>query len=73
MAALIHIEINSGNAAFSDGNAPAELARILRGIADRISEGTTLNDFDEVRVPILDFNGNRVGSWFASEGGDNDL
>lgn len=49
-----------GNAAFADGNRPAEVARILREVADKIDAGRT----DGV---VIDINGNTVGRWHMDE------
>lgn len=51
----ITITIQTGNAAFEDGNSGSEVARILRKYADRI-------EHDEPdRCNLLDVNGNTVG------------
>ena len=56
------IRINIENAAFSDGNEGAELARILRGLADRIENtGEAPRCFENIR----DVNGNTVGQYAA--------
>jgi hypothetical protein len=47
---------DTGNAAFDDGNGPAEAARALRIIAGKVESGQ-----DEGM--IWDSNGNRIGSW----------
>lgn len=49
------------NAAFDEeeGNAGAELARILRELAARVEGGVPTGD----DASILDVNGNTVGSW----------
>lgn len=52
---MIRIQLDTGNAAFSDGNRDAEVARILREAADRIENGG--DDFS-----LYDYNGNKVGS-----------
>lgn len=54
----ITIEIKANNAAFADGNAGAEVARILRKWADKIE---TQRDLEEMRLPAMDINGNKVG------------
>lgn len=51
---MIYINVETGNAAFEDAGELNELARILRGAADRIEGG----DMD---FPLSDYNGNRVG------------
>ena len=53
------LQMKSGNAAFSDGNTPAETARILREVADRVERG------DDGGV-VRDGNGNSVGNWHLS-------
>lgn len=53
------IEFDTNNSAFdnSDGlHGRAEIARILRNIADKVEEG-------RVDGSIRDINGNRVGNW----------
>ena len=55
--AELNVKIDSGNAAFSDGEGGAsEAARILRHIADQIEGGYQGGG-------CLDINGNSVGSW----------
>jgi hypothetical protein len=54
------LTIETGNDAFADGNAPAEIARILREAAPEIEELAA--DVDWVRA-IYDINGNRVGEY----------
>lgn len=51
---MITITIKTDNAAFADGNRAAEVARILRVIADRIEGGET--------PTVYDYNGNKVGA-----------
>ena len=57
---MLTVKLNTENDAFGDGNGGAEIARILRRLADAIEDGSsgpgTLNDA----------NGNRVGSWTLS-------
>jgi hypothetical protein len=62
MAAL-KIEILSGNDAFSDGNAPAEIARILRDLAERIENYGSL----DLQWNLIDVNNNRVGICCGAE------
>lgn len=50
------LTFDTGNAAFDDGNGPAEAARILRKIAAAVAD-----EYDE--GVIHDANGNRVGDW----------
>lgn len=51
---MLTIEIETGNAAFANGNETAELARILRDTAQRIENGHT-------EFKLYDYDGNRVG------------
>lgn len=55
MSKDVNITIDTGNAAFDDGNREAEVARILREAADKIEAG--YEDFG-----LYDFNGNKVGN-----------
>lgn len=50
----VTIKINTENQAF-DGDTGYELARILRGLADRFEEGGSPSK-------LMDVNGNKVGS-----------
>ena len=54
----VTVKFDTGNAAFSDGNGPAEVGRILQDIAARIEAG-------HVNGTIRDVNGNVVGRWTA--------
>ena len=54
----LKIEINLENAAFSDGAACLETARILRKYADAVEEHCSLEDLE---TRFLDINGNTVG------------
>jgi hypothetical protein len=54
---MIRITIDTGNAAFSDGNKGAEVARILRELADRLDDSGA----EVLPVTLRDYNGNRVG------------
>lgn len=63
--AMIIITIKTDNEAFGDGNREAEIARILRTMADAVQFGGGLN------YP-RDINGNRVGNVVAT-GKDRDL
>jgi hypothetical protein len=56
------IEIDTDNAAFSDGGRNAELARILSHVITRLNGGWSAGI-------CRDVNGNRVGDW-VSEGDD---
>jgi len=60
----IHLYFSTGNAAFDDGALPFEAARIFREQADRIEEVTSLAGFE---ATVRDINGNRVGTFFATE------
>lgn len=55
MSKDVTLTINTGNAAFDDGNREAEVARILREAADKIEAG--YEDFT-----LRDYNGNKVGT-----------
>jgi hypothetical protein len=55
--ASFRLRFEMDNAAFSDGNHPAEVARILHDIAERVAPGCT--DCGIIR----DINGNTVGRW----------
>lgn len=46
------------NAAFQDGNKQAEVARILRKVAEKVEAG-------EDSGSCMDINGNKVGTWSA--------
>ena len=50
------VEFDIENAAFAEGNAGAETARILRRIAERLEDG-------EDSGACVDINGNQVGWW----------
>jgi len=53
---MFELNFNTDNAAFSDGNKPYEIARILREIADKIEDGQTEGN-------IRDINGNTTGTF----------
>ncbi|WP_111732208.1 hypothetical protein [Roseovarius amoyensis] len=53
---MFKLEFATSNAAFTD-DAPTEVARILRDLADRI-EGPAGRFYD---APVRDLNGNRIG------------
>lgn len=57
MSTSLTLSFDTGNAAFDDDNGPAEAARILRNIAQRIEFA------DATDGSILDINGNRIGQW----------
>lgn len=52
------ITFDTGNAAFDDGNGPAEAAQVLDRIATLLKDGHTDG-------PCHDSNGNLIGSWYA--------
>ena len=60
---MFTLQIETGNAAFEHGGG-AEIARILREVADRIAVGRFTNDDCKLR----DLNGNTVGAvdWVSS-------
>lgn len=62
MTLSIHIE--TVNAAFDDNQQGPELARILRGIADRLEN---LAPSDCADWTIYDINGNRVGRLYLDD------
>jgi hypothetical protein len=53
------IYIKTDNAAFSDGNAGHETARILRALADRLDVYAPITQSGSAR----DVNGNEAGEW----------
>lgn len=55
---MIIIKIDTSNAAFQNGNSGAEIARILRELADKVDGQDVVFEL----IPIYDSNGNRVGS-----------
>lgn len=55
---MFTLKIKTDNAAFADGNAGLELARILREIADGL-EDSPPEDFDG---KVMDANGNCTGT-----------
>lgn len=54
---MFTLNFATDNAAFADGR-EAEIARILRELADKIADG----DRDDMNLSIFDANGNSVGS-----------
>lgn len=54
--AMCKIKFSTENAAFRDGNAEQETARILREIADHVEDG-------EDAGKVMDANGNSIGTW----------
>lgn len=61
------VQFCTDNAAFADGDAGYEIARILRDLADKIEENGLV---EGVVQRIRDINGNRVGYAVLQEGGD---
>lgn len=61
----LEVEIESSNAAFSDGNAPEECALILLGVAQKLRGGYESGS-------LLDTNGNTVGRWTLQQEDDDD-
>ena len=55
------LKIESGNAAFSDGNAGSEVARILRELARKVE------DSSDGSGRLFDANGNGVGHWSMAD------
>ncbi len=53
---MFTLKIRTDNAAFSDGNREAEIARILRHAADLVEQGVN-------HRRLLDLNGNIVGEF----------
>lgn len=56
---MFRIHIETDNAAFDPDAAP-EVARILRELADRLTDHADMNDH-VVRLPLRDVNGNGIG------------
>jgi hypothetical protein len=52
------IKFETDNAAFGDGNFEQEVARILKDVATKISNGSQDGD-------VYDVNGNKVGYFYA--------
>lgn len=57
---MFRLEIATDNDAFTDDNARAEVARILRRLADNVEAGATDGH-------VRDVNGNRVGTWVLEQ------
>jgi hypothetical protein len=53
---MFAMSIETGNAAFADGNGPYEVCRILREAADQLENGATSGS-------VRDFNGNTVAQF----------
>lgn len=54
---MLSVQIKTNGAAFDDR--PAELARILRHLADRVERGGCC--YDGADLVLFDYNGNRCG------------
>lgn len=68
----LEIYLTCDNAAFSDGNGPREISRILRKLAVRIDEQVStivdpesdqVGEMEEDAGLLMDENGNKVGNW----------
>lgn len=62
MARIFNLEIEVSNAAFED-DCGAEIARILRDVADRIEGMIRYDAKGRYIASIRDLNGNTVGKW----------
>ena len=60
MSQLFQLHIETGNASFDDDNRQAELARILREVADTLERGFSIGS---ASGRVYDVNGNSAGSW----------
>ena len=60
MSQMFQLHIETGNAAFEDDNRQAELARILRELADTMERGLSIGS---ASGRVYDLNGNSAGSW----------
>lgn len=58
---MLKLQFETGNAAFGDGFAREECARILLGLVQKLEQGS------ETRGGLYDSNGNRVGQWELTE------
>lgn len=61
---MFKLEIETGNAAFDDGGAQHEIARILRDVADRVERAGAP---PWGRGLCCDINGNKVGHFTLTE------
>lgn len=62
---MFDLKFKTDNAAFSDGDGPREVARILRKIADDVENGRECGR-------VHDANGNTVGEWDMDIEADSD-
>lgn len=60
---MFKLHIDTDNAAFEDGNKGAEVARILRGLADKVESEGLQWCYQNLR----DINGNIVGAYAEKE------
>ena len=60
---MLQVRMETGNAAFADGNEGAEVARILREVADKIEQESKLS---ESCRPLRDANGGRKIGYFKT-------
>lgn len=60
---MFKLEFSTDNAAFEGDLKWMEIDTILRAVADKAGDGRTGG-------PIHDSNGNRVGAWSLTEGGE---
>lgn len=63
----VRIEFKTDNAAF-DGDWGVECARILRKLADTIYWANNAEEMERESIPLVDYNGNTVGSMIVEEG-----
>ena len=60
---MLQVRMETGNAAFADGNEGAEAARILREVADKIEQEPKLS---ESCRPLRDINGGCTIGYFKT-------
>ena len=60
---MLQIKMETGNAAFADGNEGAEAARILRKVAEQLEQESKLS---ESCRPLRDANGGRKIGYFKT-------
>lgn len=59
---MFKLEISTASDAFDGPDRAHEIARILRDVADAVSQSSQANG------TIRDINGNRVGAWISTMG-----
>lgn len=59
---MFTLTINTANDVFADGDAPLEVARILKALASRLEDGCATES-----GPLKDVNGNHVGVWSLTD------